>query len=180
MDQIRATDHGLILRMGKGGVGKTTVAAAPAVALAARGHDVQLTTIDPAAHLADTLHGSRATLEVSRIDPDEATQRYRERVLATKGSGLDAHGRAALEEDLRFPCLTEVAVFQSFSRIVNQSRRRFVVMDTAPAGHTLRLLDAAGSYHREITRQMGEGRGYTTPLMRLQNHPRKPRSFRSP
>ncbi|MET8427802.1 arsenical pump-driving ATPase [Nocardia sp. NPDC004860] len=169
VDEIEKDDHGLILCMGKGGVGKTTVAAAIAVALAARGHDVHLTTTDPAAHLAATLDGTLANLEVSRIDPDEATDQYRERVLATKGAALDTQGRAALEEDLRSPCITEVAVFQAFSRIVHQSRRRFVVVDTAPTGHTLLLLDATGSYHREIARQMGDSRGYTTPLMRLQN-----------
>ncbi|WP_405177904.1 arsenical pump-driving ATPase [Nocardia sp. NBC_01377] len=169
VDEIEAGGHGLILCMGKGGVGKTTVAAALAVALASRGHDVHLTTTDPAAHLHTTLPEAVANLEVSRIDPAEATDRYRQRVMATKGTNLDAEGQSALAEDLRSPCIEEVAVFQAFSRIVHESRRRFVIVDTAPTGHTLLLLDATGSYHREVARQMGEHQSFTTPLMRLQD-----------
>ncbi|MEV6325633.1 arsenical pump-driving ATPase [Nocardia sp. NPDC051787] len=169
VEEIEADGHGLILCMGKGGVGKTTIAAALAVALAFRGQDVHLTTTDPAAHLHTALPETVANLVVSRIDPAEATETYRRRVLATKGANLDAQGRAALVEDLRSPCIEEVAVFQAFSRIVHESRRRFVIVDTAPTGHTLLLLDATGSYHREVARQMGEHQAFTTPLMRLQD-----------
>jgi arsenite-transporting ATPase len=137
--------------------------------LADRGHQVHLTTTDPAAHLADTLDGSITGLEVSRIDPAEATAQYRDRVLTTKGAHLDEQGRTTLIEDLKSPCTEEVAVFQAFSRVIHESRRKFVVVDTAPTGHTLLLLDATGSYHREIARQMGENTNFTTPLMRLQN-----------
>ena len=169
VDELAESGHGLIMCMGKGGVGKTTLAAAIAVALARRGHQVHLTTTDPAAHLTDTLDGNLAGLQVSRIDPAEATAAYRQRVLATKGAALDEQGRATLAEDLASPCTEEVAVFQAFSRIIHESRRRFVVVDTAPTGHTLLLLDATGSYHREIARQMGDNANFTTPLMRLQN-----------
>ncbi|MET8654912.1 arsenical pump-driving ATPase [Nocardia aurea] len=169
VDEIEPDGHGLILCMGKGGVGKTTIAAALAVALATRGHQVHLTTTDPAAHLHTTLPEAVANLEVSRIDPAEATETYRQRVLATKGANLDTQGQAALAEDLRSPCIEEVAVFQAFSRVVAESRRRFVIVDTAPTGHTLLLLDATGSYHREVARQMGEHQVFTTPLMRLQD-----------
>lgn len=169
VDELAADDHGLIMCMGKGGVGKTTIAAAVAVALAERGHQVHLTTTDPAAHLTDTLAGSLDNLTVSRIDPAEATSAYRDRVLTSKGAALDEQGRANLAEDLKSPCTEEVAVFQAFSRIIHESRRHFVVVDTAPTGHTLLLLDATGSYHREIARQMGENTNFTTPLMRLQN-----------
>ncbi len=169
IDELATGDHGLIMCMGKGGVGKTTIAAAVALALAARGHHVHLSTTDPAAHLTETLHGDVENLTVSRIDPDEATRTYRERVLATKGAQLDEQGRAGLAEDLLSPCTEEVAVFQAFSRIIHESTRRFVVVDTAPTGHTLLLLDATGSYHREIARQMGERTNYTTPLMRLRD-----------
>jgi arsenite-transporting ATPase len=155
--------------MGKGGVGKTTIAAAIAVALAQVGHEVHLTTTDPAAHLTETLHGAIAGLQVSRIDPVEATRAYRDHVMATKGKDLDDAGRAVLAEDLLSPCTEEVAVFQQFSRVLIESRRHFVVVDTAPTGHTLLLLDATGSYHREVARQMGNSTNFTTPLMRLQD-----------
>ena len=168
--EIARDGHGLVMLMGKGGVGKTTLAAAVAVALAHRGHAVHLTTSDPAAHLAETLDGSLANLTVSRIDPHAETERYRQHVLDTKGAQLDAAGRALLEEDLRSPCTEEIAVFQAFSRIIREAGKKFVVMDTAPTGHTLLLLDATGAYHREISRQMGgSGLHYTTPMMQLQD-----------
>ena len=169
VDDLERDDHGLVLCMGKGGVGKTTIAAAIAVALAERGHDVHLTTTDPAAHLTDTLHGSIRGLTVSRIDPVEAIRDYREHVMATKGKDLDTDGKAALAEDLMSPCTDEVAIFREFSRAVHESRRKFVVVDTAPTGHTLLLLDATGSYHREIARQVGDSMSFVTPLMRLQD-----------
>ncbi|MGB7982144.1 MAG: arsenical pump-driving ATPase, partial [Candidatus Nanopelagicales bacterium] len=169
IDELTTSDHALVMCMGKGGVGKTTIAAAIAVALAHRGHPVQLTTTDPAAHLSETLQGAVTGLTVSRIDPVQATAEYRDRVMAAKGKDLDDAGRAALAEDLRSPCTEEVAVFQKFARAVAESRRGYVVIDTAPTGHTLLLLDAAGSYHREIARQMGDSMRYTTPLMHLQD-----------
>lgn len=129
-----------------------------------------LTTTDPAAHLDQTLAGSLPASSLSRIDPVAETERYRTTVLATKGATLDDAGRVSLEEDLRSPCTEEIAVFQAFSRVVNEGRRRFVVLDTAPTGHTLLLLDATGSYHRDITRQLAGTAGtFTTPLMRLQD-----------
>jgi len=176
VDQIAADGHGLIMLMGKGGVGKTTMAAAIAVALAERGLPVHLTTTDPAAHLAEALGGAGgpdagglSTLTVSRIDPEVEIARYTEGVLRTRGAALDERGREMLREDLRSPCTAEIAVFQAFSRALRQSRTGFVVMDTAPTGHTLLLIDATGSYDREIKRQLGPGRAATTPMMTLQN-----------
>jgi arsenite-transporting ATPase len=170
VDVIAADKHGLVMLMGKGGVGKTTLAAAVAVELAHRGLPVHLTTSDPAAHLSETLNGSLDNLSVSRIDPHAETERYRKHVLDTKGASLDAQGRALLEEDLRSPCTEEIAVFQAFSRIIREAGQKFVVMDTAPTGHTLLLLDATGAYHREITRQLTDKSLHViTPMMRLQD-----------
>lgn len=170
IDGIAADGHGLIMLMGKGGVGKTTIAAAVAVELARRGLPVHLTTSDPAAHLADTLNGSLDNLTVSRIDPQAETERYRNHVLETKAGQLDAQGRALLEEDLRSPCTEEIAVFQAFSKIIREAGKKFVVMDTAPTGHTLLLLDATGAYHREVARQMDKAHlHFTTPMMQLQD-----------
>jgi len=170
VDGIAADEHGLVMLMGKGGVGKTTLAAAIAVELAQRGLSVHLTTSDPAAHLAETLSGSLDNLTVSRIDPHAETEHYRQHVLETKGAQLDAQGRALLEEDLRSPCTEEIAVFQAFSRIIREADKKFVVMDTAPTGHTLLLLDATGAYHREVSRQMDKKIShFTTPMMQLQD-----------
>jgi arsenite/tail-anchored protein-transporting ATPase len=169
VDDIAADGHGLVMLMGKGGVGKTTLAAAVAVELARRGLPVHLTTSDPAAHLAETLHGSMSNLTVSRIDPHAETERYRREVLAAKGAKLDVQGRALLEEDLRSPCTEEIAVFQAFSRVIREAGQKFVVMDTAPTGHTLLLLDATGAYHREVARQVEAGAHFTTPMMQLQD-----------
>lgn len=171
VDELAQADHGLVMAMGKGGVGKTTLAAAIAVALVQRGKKVLLTTTDPAAHLASTLEGDVPGLEVSVIDPEQATQEYRDRVMASKGAKLDEAGRAALAEDLMSPCTEEIAVFQQFSRAVNRAREQFVIMDTAPTGHTLLLMDATGAYHRDITRHLDDAQRdlVTTPLMRLQD-----------
>lgn len=170
VEEISVDEHGLVMLMGKGGVGKTTMAAAIAVDLASRGFPVHLTTSDPAANLTETLEGTLDHLTVSRIDPHVETERYRNHVLETKGAQLDAEGRALLEEDLRSPCTEEIAVFQAFSRIIREAGKNFVVMDTAPTGHTLLLLDATGAYHREVTRQMGQSSVHiTTPMMQLQD-----------
>nr|WP_315486641.1 arsenical pump-driving ATPase [uncultured Undibacterium sp.] len=170
IDGLAADGHGLIMTMGKGGVGKTTVAAALAVELARRGHAVHLTTSDPAAHVLAALGGDVEKLSVSRIDPQAATEAYRAQVMASKGKHLDDAGRALLEEDLRSPCTEEIAVFQAFSRVIREAGKKFVVMDTAPTGHTLLLLDATGAYHREIARQMeSAGMRFNTPMMQLQD-----------
>lgn len=145
--------HGVIMTMGKGGVGKTTVAAAIAVMLAQRGHAVHLSTTDPAAHVAQTLAGQVPGLSLSKIDPAAETAAYTQEVMAAQGAQMDEAGRSLLEEDLRSPCTEEIAVFRAFAREVGQGTRRFVVLDTAPTGHTLLLLDASEAYQRELERQ---------------------------
>ncbi len=166
--ELAVGDHGLVMVVGKGGVGKTTLASAIAVGLSDLGKDVLLTTTDSAAHLAWTLGPHGAPFEVSSIDPEAATREYRDHVMATKGASLDDEGRANLAEDLRSPCTEEVAVYHAFSQAVAQADHRFVVMDTAPTGHTLLLMDATGSYHREVTRNNPD-LADTTPLARLQD-----------
>jgi arsenite/tail-anchored protein-transporting ATPase len=153
VEHIAARGKGVVMTMGKGGVGKTTLAVRVATQLARAGHHVTLTTTDPAAHVDAAARERPATLHVTRIDPAAETRRYTEEVLATAGQGLDAQGRALLEEDLRSPCTEEIAVFRAFADTVAQGADQFVVIDTAPTGHTLLLLDAAEAYHREVLRK---------------------------
>ena len=152
VDDLAQQDHGVIMTMGKGGVGKTTVAAHIALELAKRGLKVHLSTTDPAAHVAAAVHEIPENLEIGRIDPVVEVEKYREEVMASTGAKLDAAGLALLEEDLSSPCTEEIAVFRAFARIVHDAQDRIVVMDTAPTGHTILLLDAAESYHREVGR----------------------------
>lgn len=155
VDDLARSGRGVIMTMGKGGVGKTTIAAAIATELARRGFPVHLSTTDPAAHVAAAA-GELKGLEISRIDPQAETKAYVDHVLATAGKGLDDSARALLEEDLRSPCTEEIAVFRAFARVVAHGEDRFVVLDTAPTGHTLLLLDATEAYHREIARKASD------------------------
>ncbi|ODS56032.1 MAG: arsenical pump-driving ATPase [Acidobacteria bacterium SCN 69-37] len=155
VDDIERDGHGVVMTMGKGGVGKTTTAAAIAIDLASRGHDVLLSTTDPAAHIASAINAAVPGLRVSRIDPAAETAAYAAEVIASASSDLDARGRELLEEDLRSPCTEEIAVFRAFARTVDEGSHGFVVLDTAPTGHTLLLLDAAEAYHREVSRTQG-------------------------
>jgi arsenite-transporting ATPase len=170
--ELAQQDYGLVMVMGKGGVGKTTVAAALALGLLAKGKTVHLSTTDPAAHLAQTLAQEVPGLRLSRIDPKVETQRYIDKMMASKAT-LSADEKALLLEDLQSPCTEEVAVFHAFSHIVAQARHGFVVLDTAPTGHSLLLMDAAGAYHRQILSTYPQAGGAAlsliTPLMRMQD-----------
>lgn len=173
VEDLSKLDHGLIMVMGKGGVGKTTIAAALAIGLVEKGKSVHLSTTDPAAHITETLREQVAGLQVSRIDPKVETQKYIDKIMAAKGRALNADEKALLLEDLQSPCTEEVAVFHAFSHIVAQARTRFIVLDTAPTGHSLLLMDAAGAYHRQMMgtfeKQTGTSVNIVTPLMRLQD-----------
>jgi arsenite-transporting ATPase len=154
IDDLQRTGPGVILTMGKGGVGKTTVAAELALGLADRGADVLLTTTDPAAHVRAAVgQNMPRSLTIAEIDPKAEVARYRAEVLATTGPKLDAAGLALLEEDLNSPCTEEIAVFRAFARSIAGGKHRVVIVDTAPTGHTILLLDAAQAYHREVMRQ---------------------------
>jgi arsenite-transporting ATPase len=166
-------NHGLIMTMGKGGVGKTIVAASIATMLANRGHEVLLTTTDPAAHVKDfinQLNELPITLTVERIDPKVETKVYTDKIFEQKSKNLNEEAKKLLAEDLKSPCNEEVAVFNAFSKAINKAKRQFVVMDTAPTGHTLLLLDTTGKYHKEIlkTTTLNPDR-ITTPYMSLQD-----------
>jgi arsenite-transporting ATPase len=157
IDELAVAGRGVILAMGKGGVGKTTIASAVAVALAERGFKVHLSTTDPAAHVSATIAaGELAGLTIGRIDPAKETADYTDEVMQTAGNDLDAAGKALLAEDLRSPCTEEIAVFRAFAKAVSEGIDRFVVLDTAPTGHTILLLDSALAYHREVTRQANQ------------------------
>jgi arsenite-transporting ATPase len=171
VDALAQAGKGLIMVMGKGGVGKTTIAAALAIGLVERGKTVHLSTTDPAAHLSVTLAGEVPGLRVDRIDPVVETQRYVDKIMASKGPHLDEQEKALMLEDLRSPCTEEVAVFHAFSKVVSEARSAFVVLDTAPTGHSLLLMDATGAYHRQMMREFEghSGGRVVTPLMRLQD-----------
>ena len=152
VEELAQSGRGIVMTMGKGGVGKTSIAAMIARQLADKGLPVILTTTDPAAHVHDSAGEVPANLKVERIDPQVEIERYTQEVLSDAGE-LDEDGRALLEEDLRSPCIEEIAVFQAFARTVFQSDNSMTVIDTAPTGHTILLLDAAQSYHREVLKR---------------------------
>jgi arsenite/tail-anchored protein-transporting ATPase len=154
LDSLEAGGRGVIMTMGKGGVGKTTMAAMIAAELAARGHSVVLSTTDPAAHIAETIGAEQANLKVEKIDPKVETSRYVESVLENNRRKLSAEDMSLLEEEMQSPCIEEIAVFQAFARTVARGDLQFVVLDTAPTGHTLLLLDATQSYHREVAKSV--------------------------
>ncbi|MGP0580107.1 arsenical pump-driving ATPase [Paenibacillus peoriae] len=155
IQDLEANNIRVIFTMGKGGVGKSTVASAIAVGLAERGHRVHLSTTDPAAHLEYVLGEVTGRISLSRVDPKLELERYQAQVMSENADILDEEGIAFLEEDLRSPCTEEIAVFRAFADLVERAEEEIVVIDTAPTGHTLLLLDATEEYHKEISRSSG-------------------------
>lgn len=153
---LAAAGKGVVMTMGKGGVGKTTVAIQLARKLAESGLAVCLATTDPADHVTSHFADLPENLTIEAIDPKRETGKHVAQVLATTGATLDAGARALLEEELRSPCIEEIAVFTAFARVVAKGADQFVILDTAPTGHTLLLLDTTEAYHREVSRNTSQ------------------------
>lgn len=152
LNQIEADGNGVIMTMGKGGVGKTSMAAMIATQLAQKGHSVLLSTTDPAAHLTQAIKNEVQNLQIERIDPKIEVENYRCSVIKKNAGKLSLEDMALLEEELRSPCIEEIAVFQAFAKTVAKGENQFIVLDTAPTGHTLLLLDSTEAYHREVAK----------------------------
>lgn len=152
LGEIEARGLGVVMTMGKGGVGKTSIAAAIACELAERGHSVHLSTTDPAAHLSQTLNSEVKNLKVSRICPKDETEKYVASVIEANSKILDEDGMELLKEEMKSPCIEEIAVFNAFAKMVSNGKSEFTVLDTAPTGHTLLLLDATESYHKQVAK----------------------------
>lgn len=157
IDELIENPKRIIFTMGKGGVGKTTVATLVALGLAEKGKRVHLTTTDPAAHIKWVLGDNKpATLTISNIDPNTVLESYKKEVLQKASESMDEDGLAFVQEDLESPCTEEIAVFRAFAEVIESHPNEIIVIDTAPTGHTLLLLDSTESYHKEISRSSGE------------------------
>ena len=154
IDDLYKNEKKVIFTMGKGGVGKTTMASAIAKGLVAKGEKVHLTTTDPANHLTGMIREDDL-LTISHIDEEEELRKYQEEVLENARKTMSEDDLEYVKEDLRSPCTQEIAVFRAFADIVDRADDEIVVIDTAPTGHTLLLLDSTESYNTEIEKNQG-------------------------
>jgi len=150
LDDIEKDSNGVIMTMGKGGVGKTTIASMIAHKLSSRGHKVTLSTTDPASHLEYIAQNEQSTLSIEKIDPKIELERHVKEVIEKNENILSKEDMDLLKEELSSPCIEEIAIFQAFAKTISKGVDGFVVLDTAPTGHTLLLLDSSQSYHKEV------------------------------
>lgn len=155
VDDLYSTNKKVIFTMGKGGVGKTTIAAAITLGLAKKGRKVHLTTTDPAGHLNFVINES-CGITMSRIDEKKELEKYQNEVLSKARKTMSEEDLAYVKEDLKSPCTQEIAVFRAFADIVDKAEDQTVVIDTAPTGHTLLLLESTESYNQQIKNSHGE------------------------
>ena len=150
LDDIEKDSNGVIMTMGKGGVGKTTIASMIASKLSSRGHKVTLSTTDPASHLDYIAQNEHSNLTIEKIDPKIELQRHVSEVIEKNKNILSKEDMDLLKEELSSPCIEEIAIFQAYAKTIAKGVDGFVVLDTAPTGHTLLLLDSSQSYHKEV------------------------------
>jgi arsenite-transporting ATPase len=151
---------------GKGGVGKTSMACITAVETARKGYKTLLMTTDPASHIGEVLSvrvgddiskvDGVENLYAVKIDQKKATEEYKNSILLDANEKFDENTVKAMEEELNSPCTEEMAAFQKFIEYVNLEDFEVIVFDTAPTGHTLRLLELPMDWSKQIQLKAGQ------------------------